>query len=878
MNTYKYEFEKNPKRKGVCPACGEKNQFRYYQDEFGNRMDEQYGICERKNSCGHHSYPTLDHNKMIVKKTSKVNNVRKDAVVSLNYPTDTQCTLFESYLKNTSSNLHQYLLTKGISAEHLEKTGLGTDKYGKTVFIYRDITKKIVNIKTVSYVENGKRDKAINAYSLKQPKDTAKRYSMCLFGEDSIGSDKTVIVVESEKTKIIASFHYPEYDWVACGSANGLTADKAKVLASKKVIWLCDSDVAGRQNSSIENLDKGGFDFKVIDLFPNKTDGYDIADAILSGEKPDLKAALLQTAKQPASFYTLLTSTVKYENATTSISVRTRNNWEVIAENFHIFIKHFTEDDAGSHSWMLQIVDEKGEEQFLEVTHDDFCSAKRLRSILATKQISLKAQDSHWIEVQSALFNKRGFGKVKKINRYGFNSESQAYIFSNKILTADMELLEPNKWKIIYSNGGSFAMPTPNKLTDKRLFLTDFDIDFNKWYSLYEKAHLRSNSFIPACFYVFSLFRDIAVSRNKTSSILYLKGAAGSGKSSIVRQLTCLFGYQQAEINLKSKNTEAALVKLMGQHSNSLIWFDEFHNGFSHEGLLQAAYDNSGYHRSVESNSKHETESLDITSSLALTSNYIPSNPIFFSRCLLIQVEETDKSDDQLCAFEQICKMEENGLGMVTVGLLISRNLIKEQFLNFYSRIHKKLKTSLQEQSIPERMFVNMAQVLTPAAILQSSGKIQMGESTNTEDVIEEFCEIGKRLILKQFTIQSATSNLNEFMDILQLLYEQRQIHEGVNFRFTGDQLLLRMPSIYPIFQQRYRLIHNKLAPDRDTILQEIYKVERERDKKEILKPVRFQNPANTSEAYEQTASNSLSITYKIYSDKYGLDLNNRIE
>ncbi|WP_188769067.1 hypothetical protein [Emticicia aquatilis] len=79
-----------------------------------------------------------------------------------------------------------------------------------------------------------------------------------------------------------------------------------------------------------------------------------------------------------------------------------------------------------------------------------------------------------------------------------------------------------------------------------------------------------------------SLFRDIVINHKGSSPILYLKGSAGTGKSSIIRSLTCLFGFQQDDINLKSKNTEAALVKLMSQAANSLLWMDEFYNDFPH--------------------------------------------------------------------------------------------------------------------------------------------------------------------------------------------------------------------------------------------------------------------------------------------------------
>jgi hypothetical protein len=140
------------------------------------------------------------------------------------------------------------LLVKGISKEHLIKHGVATDDKGKTVFVFRNHKSQVVNAKWFIHDEQGKRAKdGYNSHSMVQPKNKNVRYGMCLFGEEQLSNDKekTVIIVESEKTKVIASFFYPEYLWVACGSNNGLTSEKLMVLSGRNVIWLCDADAAG---------------------------------------------------------------------------------------------------------------------------------------------------------------------------------------------------------------------------------------------------------------------------------------------------------------------------------------------------------------------------------------------------------------------------------------------------------------------------------------------------------------------------------------------------------------------------------------------------------------------------------------------------------
>src|SRR5690606_11964956 len=109
------------------------------------------------------------------------------------------------------------------------------------------------------YQDDGHRDKAFKSFSLKSPpspplttegKEIVEKYKLCLFGEHLLDPEKqkVVVVVESEKTAAMASFFYPQFDWVSCASNNGLTDEKIRVLHNRKVYWLCDSDAAGRKN------------------------------------------------------------------------------------------------------------------------------------------------------------------------------------------------------------------------------------------------------------------------------------------------------------------------------------------------------------------------------------------------------------------------------------------------------------------------------------------------------------------------------------------------------------------------------------------------------------------------------------------------------
>jgi hypothetical protein len=270
-----YEFEGHPARKGDCPSCGHKGVFRYYLD-----LPREFGRCERVNSCGYHNKPTGVTTFLQSERPPKPESI-------IVYPDSDTC---RGYVNNRMSPFHRVvenLIENREKAEkHLERWGVGTKADDiQTVFIYINKDKQPVNIKSITYGKDGKRDKEKNPYYLSAGK--GEKYLRCLYGSHLL-RDKTVILAESEKTAVIASYLYPQFDWLATGGNNGLHDDHIEVLFNKQVIYLRDADKAGKENSTLKKLRDYEINFKILDLFPDRTDGYDIADAILEGQRPEI--------------------------------------------------------------------------------------------------------------------------------------------------------------------------------------------------------------------------------------------------------------------------------------------------------------------------------------------------------------------------------------------------------------------------------------------------------------------------------------------------------------------------------------------------------------------------------------------------------------
>ena len=171
------------------------------------------------------------------------------------------------------------LIKLGITRNHLIKFDVGRSG-NETFFFYRNISGLIPNAKVISYDKDLCRKKNKPPYFLYSKK---QGYTSCLYGEFQLkDNNKPVILVESEKTCILASYAMPQFIWIATGGASSLTSEKAKVLQGRKIFILIDADKAGRSNKLKDQLSKAGIESKTLDLFPNETNGYDLADYLIN--------------------------------------------------------------------------------------------------------------------------------------------------------------------------------------------------------------------------------------------------------------------------------------------------------------------------------------------------------------------------------------------------------------------------------------------------------------------------------------------------------------------------------------------------------------------------------------------------------------------
>ncbi|HLF51063.1 DUF6371 domain-containing protein [Flavobacterium sp.] len=116
----------------------------------------------------------------------------------------------------------------------------------------------------------------------KATKEPDFNLNQCLFGLNLVKEDyqKTIAIVESEKTAIIMSIFIPEYIWIATGSKQNLKFDLLKPIKKRNIVLFPDKGEYFNWNNKATELNSIGFKIAVSELI-EQTDfcnGFDLAD------------------------------------------------------------------------------------------------------------------------------------------------------------------------------------------------------------------------------------------------------------------------------------------------------------------------------------------------------------------------------------------------------------------------------------------------------------------------------------------------------------------------------------------------------------------------------------------------------------------------
>lgn len=285
MIQYKYSLDRSSK-KFRCPSCGQKTFVRYVDNASNTYLDDEYGRCDRENKCHAHFKPngnrTIDLS-LVLKPQKK--------------PSYHSLELVEKSILDQGQNNFIEFLENNFPEDALEavkKYFIGTSRkfVNCTIFWQIDHYEKVHAGKIMLYdKQTGKRFKSTNGKSfiswvhkIKPEKDY--NLDQCLFGLHLIADtdQKTIALVESEKTAVIMSIFKPEYTWLATGSKHGFKEKMLEPIRDFRIVAFPDKGEYYDWKKTARELNSKGYNIVVDEMIDNNdyVEGTDLADIYFS--------------------------------------------------------------------------------------------------------------------------------------------------------------------------------------------------------------------------------------------------------------------------------------------------------------------------------------------------------------------------------------------------------------------------------------------------------------------------------------------------------------------------------------------------------------------------------------------------------------------
>ena len=228
MSEYRFHLEKYRCGSKInCPNCGKKRCFVRYIDEQGTvRFSSSVGKCDHEQSCGYHYTPReyFQNNPEAMPNDDRC-IFRQSVVHARPAPVDPSCIpdgiVRASMSRYNKNPLYRYLCGVFGAEETMRlfnryRIGTSAKRGGSTVFWQTDETGKVRTGKIMLYdPATGRRVKEPQAYvswahsELRLPDFNLRQ---CLFGQHLLPlyPSRTVFIVESEKSAVIASHYMPD--------------------------------------------------------------------------------------------------------------------------------------------------------------------------------------------------------------------------------------------------------------------------------------------------------------------------------------------------------------------------------------------------------------------------------------------------------------------------------------------------------------------------------------------------------------------------------------------------------------------------------------------------------------------------------------------
>ncbi len=499
-------------------------------------------------------------------------------------------------------------------------------------------------------------------------------------------------------------------------------------------------------------------------------------------------------------------------------------------------------------------------------------------SVIELPSRAFTSQDAFETEIiaRGAYYSEPGFGKpqykrlanwltenmmmVHELKTLGWQPEG-FFAFSNKIIVPGKDIIAYDDYGIAKVDDHAFLSPGVSKINvdvraEDNIYENDLylkhqssPITFKEWADMFFSVYDEHAPFGMAFIFI-SAFKDI-VTKTTKCPLAYFFGPKGSGKSAMAESMMWFFfSGKNAEGKLiqgynlnPGQGTPFSFFSRLQRFRNVFMLYNEYDPNtveFWKKGAFKSAYDGEGREvGSGDTGKKRKTEIQKVQCVPGIAGQYLDTTDdgSVLSRSVIFKFsleKNKQRTDEQKKLWEKLNDLEHKGISSLAADLykyrdIVAKNL-KDIFWTEQSRMNKDLR---KRQVIAEARILNNYS-LCLAVMKIMSAHLEMPFDYN------HFYTVCLNRCLEHARLISDNNVLKGFWNTIEILVSDGILRDSYHFKISDetslrvktdnkvDSILLpeekkvvyiQMKLLHDKFAKRYREIHNKVAPDVDTLV-----------------------------------------------------------
>lgn len=370
----------------------------------------------------------------------------------------------------------------------------------------------------------------------------------------------------------------------------------------------------------------------------------------------------------------------------------------------------------------------------------------------------------------------------REVTQLGWQKQG-FFAWSNGI-TVDGIFQQVNDLGIVDYQGKYYYLPALSSFYTEEETLFQFERKFVHKpgdISLYDFADklvsvYGDNALAGIGFYFATLFRDIIISHYRFFPILNIFGPKGTGKSEMAVTLLKLFGDLPVGINM-TNSTVPAMADHVAHTRNTLCHIDEYKNSLDFEKIefLKGLWDGVGRSRmNMEKDKKKEMTAVD--AGIMLTGQEMTTaDNALFSRVVFLSVSKTEFSASERERFDELKRIEKQGLTHITNKLLKMRGKFLDGYVTAYEEAMSEIALHIDKWRVEDRILKNWCIVLAAIKIVERETELPF----SYEKALHTFSQ----MVTRQNNDVVAGNEVTDFWNIYQELFSNGTIEKDFDFQ-----------------------------------------------------------------------------------------------